>query len=106
MSICGLEQQLQPKLNVPWVAGGGDAAEDRGAQKIVGQVEVWVIEEVEGLRTKLKIETFTQSSVLHQRNVQVLKAWAVENVATGVAEGSGSRKSKGARVEPLIRTAI
>ena len=58
-----LKQQFQPKLNVPWVAGGGDAAEGRGAQEVVGQVEVWVIEEVEGFGAKLKIEAFAQRRV-------------------------------------------
>ena len=36
----------------------GDAAEGRGAQEVVREVEVRVIEEVEGLGPKLKVETF------------------------------------------------
>ena len=51
-----LKQQLQPKLNVPRVAGGGDPAEGRGAEKIVRQVEVWMIEEIEGLGAKLQVQ--------------------------------------------------
>jgi toxin ParE1/3/4 len=38
-----LKQQLQPKLNMPRVASGGDAAEGRGAEKVVGEVEVWMV---------------------------------------------------------------
>jgi toxin ParE1/3/4 len=39
-----LKQQLQPKLNVPWVAGGGDSAEGRRTQEVVREVEVRVVE--------------------------------------------------------------
>ena len=47
------EQQLQPKLNVAWVAGGGDPAEGRGAEEVVRQIKVWVVEEVEGFGPEL-----------------------------------------------------
>ena len=47
------KQQLQPKLNVAWVAGGGDPAEGWGAQEVVREVEVWVVEEVEGFGPEL-----------------------------------------------------
>jgi hypothetical protein len=60
---CSLKQQLQPELNVPWVAGGSDAAEGWGAEKVVRQVEVRVIEEVEGLRPELQIDAFSEPSV-------------------------------------------
>ena len=59
-----LKQQLQSELDVAWVAGGGDPAEGGRAQEVVGEVEVRVIEEVEGLSTKLKIHTLVKSSVL------------------------------------------
>ena len=43
---------------------GGDPAEGGRAQEVVGEVEVRVVEEVEGLGTKLKIHTLVKSSVL------------------------------------------
>ena len=51
--ICISEQQLQPELNVARVARGGDPAEGRGAEEVVREIEVWVVEEVEGLGAEL-----------------------------------------------------
>ncbi len=48
-----LEQQLQPELNVARVAGGGDPAEGWGAEKVVREIEVRVVEEVEGFGPEL-----------------------------------------------------
>jgi hypothetical protein len=48
-----LEQQLQPKLNVARVAGGGDPAEGWGAEEVVRQIKVRVVEEVEGFGPEL-----------------------------------------------------
>lgn len=91
---------------MPWVAGGGDAAEGRRAQEIIGQVEVRVVEEVKGLGAKLKIQTFAQRRVLHQRDVYVLKARAVDNVPAGVAKGARRGERECARIEPLLRRPI
>src|SRR5688572_10823280 len=51
-----LEQQLQPKLNVPRISGRRDPSERRRAQEVIGQVEVWMIEEVEDLSTELQVQ--------------------------------------------------
>jgi len=91
---------------MPGVAGRGDAAEGRRAQEVVRQVEVWMVEEIEGLGAKLKIYRFAEMRVLHQRHVDVLITRTTENVATGIAEGARSRERKRARVEPLRRRRI
>jgi hypothetical protein len=49
---------------VPWVTRGRDPSERWGAEKVVRQIEVWMIEEVEGLGTELKIDAFSNSRVL------------------------------------------
>ena len=56
MCLLWLKQQLQSELDVTWVAGGGDPAEGGRAQEVVREVEVWVVEEVEGFSAELKID--------------------------------------------------
>ncbi len=95
------EQQLQPKLNVARVAGGGDPAEGWGAEEVVRQIEVGVVEEVEGLGPELKSHALSQSGVLHQRHVHTLKSWSLQNISSGVAECSRCREGESGSVEPL-----
>jgi len=103
VSICGLEQELEAELYVPRVAGGGDAAEGGGAQEIIRQVEVRVVEKIEGLGAKLKSDTFAERGVFHQWEVDGLITRTVENVSPGIAERTGSREGERRGVEPLRR---
>jgi hypothetical protein len=95
------EQQLQPKLNVARVAGGGDSAEGWGAEEVVRQIKVWVVEEVEGFGAELKFHAFRKICVLYKRCVHALEAWSLKNVSPGVAECSRSRECERGGVEPL-----
>ena len=67
---------------------GGDASERRGAEEVVREVEVWMIEEVEGFESELQIHFLRQRRILHQRGVEVLKSRSVQNIPAGIAKRS------------------
>ena len=71
---------------MPRVAGGGYSAEGWGAEEVVRKVEIWMVEKIKGLGAKLEIKAFAERGVLQQRDVDVLKAWTIENVSARVAE--------------------
>src|ERR1051326_7515568 len=101
-----LKQQLQPELNVARVAGGGDPAEGRGAEEVVRQIEVWMVEEVEGLGPELQIHALREMCVLHERRIHTLKSRTLDNIPSGIAERPRSRERKSRSVEPLRRSPI
>ncbi len=78
------------------IAGGCDPAEGWRAEEVVGQVEVRMVEEVEGLGPELKIDPFAKRRVLHQRDVHVLKSRPSENISARIAKRSRRGKRKGA----------
>src|ERR1044072_3522680 len=101
-TTASLKQQLQSKLNVTWVAGGADAPERRGAEEVVRQVEVWMIEEVKGFRSELQVHPFREMRILHDCGVEVLITRSIQNIPARIAKRSGRREGKGIGVEPTI----
>src|SRR6185503_18662272 len=98
-------QKLHSKLDVPRLACRGDSPKRRRAQEIVGQVEVWMIEEIEGLSAKLNARPLRQRRVLHQRRIDRLITRTVDDVSPGIAKRSRRRKRKSTRVEPIVDVA-
>src|SRR5688500_16139594 len=97
-----LEQQLQPKLNVPRISGRRDPSERPRAQEVIGQVEVWMIEEVEDLSTELQVQALGQRCVPQQRRIHVLKTWSIQNISSRIAKRSRWWKRKRRGVKPPI----
>lgn len=79
-----------------------DLAKSRRAQKIVRQVEVGMIEEIEELGPELQIHSLRKCSVLNQRGVHVVIPGTVKNISSGVAKASTGWKSESRSVEPAL----
>ena len=58
-----------------------------------------MVENVEKLRPKLKIEALVQSSFLESREIQFREARSCERITRDVAIGSGSGLDEGGRIE-------
>src|SRR3982750_1995885 len=86
-----------------WFTGGTNHTESWRTEEVIRQVEVRVIEEVEKFCAKLEVYTLTQSSVLHERGIDVLITRSVDDILAGIAECSGGGKRKSRRVEPARR---
>ena len=91
---------------MPGVTRGGDPAEGWGAEEVVRQVEVRVVEEVEGLGPELQINALVKSSVLQKRHVHVLKSRSLQNIPTRISKSTRRRERKRGGVEPLLRRGI
>ena len=102
--ICSLEFQSRSELEVTVALGPRDRAAADDVDAIFGQVEVWVIGQVEALGTELKIGPFGDKDALGYRGVEHERAGAVEDVAAAGAEAIGAERHNRERgaVEPAI----
>src|SRR5678816_1220869 len=100
------EQQLHAKLNMSGIPRGSNATKRRRPQKIVRQIEVGMIQEIEKLRAQLQVDVFTQSRVLQQRHIHVLISRTIENVSSRVPKSARRRETECSGIEPAFRRAI
>lgn len=61
--------------------------------------ELSVVEDVEGLRTKLDRGSFRHLEMLRQRHIEAQAVRVVEEIAAGIAEGEAARGDKLRRIE-------
>ena len=66
----------------------------------VYEPEVGMVEEVEGLRSHLKIDVFAEPEVLHQAQINLFHTWS-QDVSSSAATKVSLGRSKGTGCEPL-----
>src|SRR6266850_3245508 len=91
---------------MPGVACRSDLAKRLRTQKVVRQVKVWMIEEIEHLTTQLQINILRKIRVLYQRSIDALIAWSIDNVPAGVSECTRRGESKRGGIKPSFRCAV
>ena len=80
------EQQLQSKLQVPRIACGSNLAKRWRAEKVIRQVEVWMIEKIKDFSAELQLNALSQVCILYQRGINALITRAIQYVPTGIAK--------------------
>ena len=85
-----LKAVAQTKLNNARVCGVKDQSEVWILNVAVRDVEVCVIEEVEGLEPEFEEMVFCDPGALECREVPVVEAWAAQGKAAQVAETPGA----------------
>src|SRR6185295_3208102 len=96
-----LESQLETELQTPHLRTereAGDAASVAGVYVGVGQIQVSVIEHVEGLELELQLESLGEGEVLEQRRVGVEELRPTEAVEAHIS------KRIAARLHPRTRS--
>src|SRR5258708_4233444 len=100
--------QLQPKLNLPRrgcrVVDQTRTGRDRTRRRKCAddrQPEVGMVDQVEELGAKLKVEAFHQAKGLEQRSVYREQAGAFENVPARISVEAGHRQKECMRIEPF-----
>src|SRR5207248_2564252 len=113
------ELEAHAELNVPAIVGlGGDPPKARSrriripqtagqrialrAGLIAGPAQVRMVQEIEDLGPELQLPRSAQAEVLEDRDVPLLLAGVVDQVARRVAERARRRRREGGRVEPEI----
>src|SRR5678816_3413118 len=81
---------------------GGDRPRIAGPDGRVRQVELRVVEDVEGFGAELDLHAVVHREVLEEREVEVHAARSVQDVAAGVAEGEVRGRGKGRCVAPAV----
>src|ERR1035441_301101 len=81
---------------------GHEAGHTLGLSSSAGirsQVELWMVEDVEGLRTELKRCAFLDGEVLEDSHIEVDAIWIARIGATSIPKGKALGKREGRRVE-------
>src|SRR5690242_19189090 len=98
-----LEDKLRCKLNLSCcICGAVDGTEGWPAVDVmVGLTQVYVVEHIERLGSKLELPPFPHREQAKERRIQVPKGWASEGIASCVAEGV--KRGRGIRggIEPF-----
>src|SRR5262249_20866678 len=76
----GLQQWLQPELDLPSRARSGDAAEGPGIQGGVRIAEIGAVQDIEELRPELKGGALADPCILEHREIESLIANSGEHV--------------------------
>src|SRR4051794_8975096 len=96
----GAQLDLPPRRHC-----AGDGAEAGGVHEAVGHIVVHLIQRVEKLAACLQFQPLGQGEGAHDCGIERLHAGTIDGVASGVAKGIRRRSRKGARIEPLARSA-
>src|SRR5262245_22023188 len=91
---------------MPRIARGRNSTERWRPEEVVGQVKVWMIEKIKSFGANLKLQVFSQRSVLHQRSIQCVIAGTIQNVSTGIAKSALRGEDEGGGIEPAFGSSI
>src|SRR5207247_2663461 len=100
-----LEQHLQPKLQHARIVSLRQRAKVRGAEIRYQRPEVRMIKQIEDLAAQLQPEFLTQLNLLHQRQIEILRAGHLDQVARHRADQSGAGRKRSA-IDPTAAEVI
>jgi hypothetical protein len=80
VAVLPLPDQFQTELDPARARGRRDLSKSRGAQKIIGQIKIAMIQRIEKLGAELHVYVFVELGILDYRKAHILVSRPVQDV--------------------------
>src|SRR6185437_10158717 len=97
-----LKKKLQRKLDLAGISCRADDPKGGCSKSRSWRIEIWMVEGIEKLSSKLECLTFRNIEVFEDREIEVFKWRPIDRVSASIAVTKLGRSGKTACIEPFV----